>query len=228
VALGSRDRENPARKQPGMSEWQVIGQVPIDTGRLALVDPMNADDLSEYEMGEPGSLNYEVGINDLGVGVAVYDSTGFWRRALPGRGSFRGGRGSHADRRSPGQVPPASGGRIRAARMRRACIRHGRVDCPRCGRPAWRTKPPANRYAYGAAWQRVSTSARAGRYVCQLGYPGCLGRASQVDHIVQPEAGGDDSPENLRAVCRKCHATRTGRQGAEAAKRRRNPRSGRP
>jgi 5-methylcytosine-specific restriction protein A len=56
-------------------------------------------------------------------------------------------------------------------------------------------------------------------YVCQLRYPGCLGRASQVDHIVQPEAGGTDELENLRAVCRRCHATRTGRQGALAKQR---------
>jgi 5-methylcytosine-specific restriction enzyme A len=109
--------------------------------------------------------------------------------------------------------------------MRRACIGHGRVDCPRCGRPAWRTKPPANRYAYGAAWQRVRVQAleRDG-YVCQLRYPNCLGRASQVDHIVQPEAGGTNALTNLRAVCRKCHATRTGRQGAFAKRQRRRNR----
>jgi hypothetical protein len=59
-----------------MSEWQVIGQVPIDTGRLAMVDPMNADDVSRREEEDPGSLNYEVVTNDLGVGVAVYVSTG--------------------------------------------------------------------------------------------------------------------------------------------------------
>jgi 5-methylcytosine-specific restriction protein A len=56
-------------------------------------------------------------------------------------------------------------------------------------------------------------------YVCHLRYPGCLGRASQVDHIVQPEAGGDNSLANLRAVCHKCHATRTGRQEALAKQR---------
>jgi hypothetical protein len=40
----------------------------------------------------------------------------------------------------------------------------------------------------------------------------CVGRASQVDHIVQPEAGGSDL-DNLRAPCVRCHARRTGRQG---------------
>jgi 5-methylcytosine-specific restriction protein A len=106
--------------------------------------------------------------------------------------------------------------------MKRACIGHGRVNCSRCARPAWRTKPPANRYAYSGGWKerRLRVLERDG-YVCQLRFPGCLGNASQVDHIVQPEAGGDDSLENLRAVCRKCHATRTGRQGALAQQRKR-------
>jgi len=106
--------------------------------------------------------------------------------------------------------------------MRRACIAHARVNCSRCARPAWRTKPPANRYAYGSGWQRrrLQFLQRDG-FVCQLRYANCLGKATQVDHIVQPEAGGDDSLENLRAVCHKCHATRTGRQGALAKQRRR-------
>jgi 5-methylcytosine-specific restriction endonuclease McrA len=112
---------------------------------------------------------------------------------------------------------------------RRVCIGHGKVDCPRCRRKAWAKKPPANAYAYGGGWGelRVRVLKRDG-YRCQLRYADiCLGKASQVDHIVQPEAGGTNSLENLRAVCRRCHARRTGRQGALAKQRaaqRRNPR----
>jgi 5-methylcytosine-specific restriction enzyme A len=98
------------------------------------------------------------------------------------------------------------------------------------GRKAWATKPPANRYAYGGDWpeRRVRVLKRDG-YVCQLRYADiCLGKASQVDHIVQPEAGGTNALENLRAVCRRCHARRTARQGALAKQRRaaqrKNPR----
>jgi 5-methylcytosine-specific restriction protein A len=62
---------------------------------------------------------------------------------------------------------------------------------------------------------------------CQLCYADiCVGRASQFD-IVQPEAGGGNDLANLRAVCVRCHARRTGRQGALAKQRaaqRRNPR----
>jgi 5-methylcytosine-specific restriction enzyme A len=105
----------------------------------------------------------------------------------------------------------------------------GSSRCRVHGRKAWATKPPANRYAYGGDWpeRRVRVLERDG-YACQLRYADiCVGRASQVDHIVQPEAGGTNALENLRAVCRRCHARRTGRQGAFAKQRaaqRRNPR----
>jgi hypothetical protein len=59
-----------------MSEWKAIGQVPIDTGRLALVDPMNVDDVARHEEDAPGSMTYEVVTNDYGVGVAVVLGTG--------------------------------------------------------------------------------------------------------------------------------------------------------
>jgi 5-methylcytosine-specific restriction endonuclease McrA len=48
-------------------------------------------------------------------------------------------------------------------------------------------------------------------YQCQLRYTDiCVVRATQVDHIVQPEAGGGSDPANLRAVCIRCHGRRTG------------------
>ena len=82
--------------------------------------------------------------------------------------------------------------------------------------------PPANLYAYGGSWPviRKKVLVRDG-YRCQLRYADiCVGRASQVDHIVQPEAGGGSDLANLRAVCVRCHARRTGRQGALAKQRR--------
>jgi 5-methylcytosine-specific restriction enzyme A len=101
--------------------------------------------------------------------------------------------------------------------------------CPECRGRSWSRPPPANAYAYSSGWQAIRKKVleRDG-YRCQLRYAViCIGRASQVDHIVQPEAGGTDALENLRAVCRRCHARRTGRQGALAKQRaaqRRNPR----
>jgi len=126
-------------------------------------------------------------------------------------------------------LPHPPGDRLRAAVTGRACIGHGRVGCSKCRRPAWRQTPPANRYAYGSGWATIRKRVleRDG-YQCQLRYADiCLGKASQVDHIVQPEAGGGSDLANLRAVCVRCHARRTGRQGALAkqrsARRRRQP-----
>jgi 5-methylcytosine-specific restriction enzyme A len=97
-------------------------------------------------------------------------------------------------------------------------------------RSGWVTHPPpANGYAYSGNWARIRQEVlKRDGYQCRLRYADiCVGRASQVDHIVQPEAGGTNALENLRAVCRRCHARRTGRQGALAKQRaaqRRNPR----
>jgi 5-methylcytosine-specific restriction protein A len=41
----------------------------------------------------------------------------------------------------------------------------------------------------------------------------CLGTASECDHIVPIVHGGSDQPDNLRAVCRPCHARITGQLG---------------
>jgi 5-methylcytosine-specific restriction protein A len=101
--------------------------------------------------------------------------------------------------------------------------------CLECRGRSWSRPPPANLYAYGGSWQviRKKVLERDG-YQCQLRYADiCVGRASECDHIVQPEAGGSNDLANLRAVCVRCHARRTGRQGALAKQRaaeRRNPR----
>jgi 5-methylcytosine-specific restriction protein A len=117
-------------------------------------------------------------------------------------------------------VPGTS--RCRAHTRKRACV-CGAVDCQRHTRSGWAThRPPANSYAYGSGWsERARQVLQRDGYRCQLRYPDiCVGRASQVDHIVQPEAGGGSDPANLRAVCVRCHARRTGRQGALAKQRR--------
>ena len=61
-----------------MSEWQRIGEVPVDSGRLVLVDPMNTDDVAEHE--GDSALTYELVSNDLGIAVALMFSTGLGDR----------------------------------------------------------------------------------------------------------------------------------------------------
>jgi 5-methylcytosine-specific restriction endonuclease McrA len=43
---------------------------------------------------------------------------------------------------------------------------------------------------------------------CQIGGPSCLRWASEVDHVVPRIAGGTDSLDNLRSVCKPCHKRR--------------------
>ena len=116
--------------------------------------------------------------------------------------------------------------------MRRSCIGGpgrcsgdalpGTSRCRAHTRSGWAThRPPANAYAYGGDWpRRVRQVLARDGYRCQLGFADiCLGRASQVDHIDQPEASGTNDLANLRAVCRRCHARRTGQRGALAKQR---------
>jgi hypothetical protein len=62
------------------------------------------------------------------------------------------------------------------------------------------TRPELGR----ARWKRVRlTILERDEHTCQL----CYRTADTVDHIVPAAYGGDDSPENLRALCRSCNAT---------------------
>ena len=50
--------------------------------------------------------------------------------------------------------------------------------------------------------------------VCQLGFDCCLGQATEIDHVLSVAELGVDHPyldheDNLRGVCRPCHARRT-------------------
>ena len=76
-----------------MSEWQRIGEVPIDTGRLVLLDPMNLADaeLHEDELLEILDQNpetdrpmaYEAVVNEHNVAVAVVLTTGLGDGVYP-------------------------------------------------------------------------------------------------------------------------------------------------
>jgi len=95
------------------TEWQRIGEVPVDTGRLALVDPMNYDDVShredelvrslEDEDPDSAFMTYELVTNHHGVAVALVFSTGL------GDGSTRSRRVSRRPRGPCGSPRYGSG-----------------------------------------------------------------------------------------------------------------------
>ncbi|MFI7191468.1 HNH endonuclease [Nocardia nova] len=64
--------------------------------------------------------------------------------------------------------------------------------------------------------QRARILRRDG-YQCQLHYAGCLGTATEMDHIVNVAAGGTDEDDNVHAVCSKCHQAKTNREAVAGA-----------
>lgn len=56
-------------------------------------------------------------------------------------------------------------------------------------------------------------------YRCYL----CRGFATEVDHVVPTSQGGGEDDLNLRAICRPCHRTKTGREGQAARIPRKRP-----
>ena len=90
------------------SEWQRIGEVPVDTGRLVLVDPMNVDDvgrhedelaaryeeMEETEASVPPVMTYELVTNENRVAVALVLHTGLGDGLYPVEARFEEAEGS--------------------------------------------------------------------------------------------------------------------------------------
>ncbi|QWY79544.1 HNH endonuclease [Mycobacterium phage Scout] len=51
---------------------------------------------------------------------------------------------------------------------------------------------------------------RAAEYRCQIRRPGCLGKATDVDHI---RRGDDHRLSNLQAACSRCHGKKSSAEG---------------
>jgi hypothetical protein len=93
----SAGKKQPRRKEPGNA-----GNVRLAAdrasadryGTLALVDPMNTDDVSLHEMDEPGAMTYEVVTNRYGVGVAVLLGTGLGDGVYPVEARFEEAEGT--------------------------------------------------------------------------------------------------------------------------------------
>lgn len=87
---------------------------------------------------------------------------------------------------------------------------------------AWVRKPAAptktTERGYGWRWQKQRARIlRRDGYLCQP----CerVGRATvatEVDHIINKASGGDDSDDNLQAICSTCHSEKTARESAAA------------
>ena len=88
-----------------MSEWQRIGEVRVDTGRLVLVDPINVDDVARHEdevtrrlededSDSASMMTYEFITNELGIAVALMFSTGLGDGLYPVEARFEEAEGA--------------------------------------------------------------------------------------------------------------------------------------
>lgn len=64
-------------------------------------------------------------------------------------------------------------------------------------------------------WPSISRSVLVrDSWVCQIGYPGCLTEASEVDHRTR---GDNHQPDNLQAACTACHRKKSSSEGGLAS-----------
>ena len=68
---------------------------------------------------------------------------------------------------------------------------------------------PAAR-GYDSRWQSVSRRYLRSHPYCEE--PGCGKRSTEVDHIDGAGPFGDNSDQNLKALCHSCHSRKTARQ----------------
>src|SRR3954453_19462782 len=72
-----------------------------------------------------------------------------------------------------------------------------------------------------AAWRRLRLAVlERDDHRCQLGWRGCLGDATECDHITPVYEWPNQPLDDLslyQAACRSCHAKRSGSQGGRAA-----------
>jgi len=91
-----------------------------------------------------------------------------------------------------------------------------KVDpCPTHGKKkAWEIgRASSSARGYGHEWRKLAATIIARDPICMV----CRLRPSvQADHIVPKSRGGTDDPSNLRGVCKQCHSTKSGREGASS------------
>lgn len=89
--------------------------------------------------------------------------------------------------------------------------------CPIHGKRPWDhgSASPAER-GYGAEWGLKRAQVLAEEPVCRY----CRKAPStQVDHVTPKSKGGTDDRSNLAGTCKRCHETKSAREGQQASRR---------
>ena len=75
------------------------------------------------------------------------------------------------------------------------------------------TRPSSARRGYDRRWRKLRRMVLAAHPICQA--DGCEHAATDVHHIKRRAAGGDDTDDNLQALCHGCHSRITGKEKGE-------------
>jgi 5-methylcytosine-specific restriction protein A len=69
------------------------------------------------------------------------------------------------------------------------------------------SRPPGSNKIYGRRWHTIRDLYIAAHPLCEdcLAAGRCV-RAEEVHHVIPTADGGDHREDNLRALCRSCHA----------------------
>lgn len=67
-------------------------------------------------------------------------------------------------------------------------------------------RPSSSARGYDGEWRARRASILAANPTCE-----CGAKATDVDHIIPLSAGGTHHDANLRAMCHRCHSSRTAR-----------------
>ncbi len=74
-------------------------------------------------------------------------------------------------------------------------------------------RPNSSQRGYGAAWQQIRRAFLMANPYCQENRK-CRPptKATEVDHDTPRRQGGTDDWDNLRAMCKPCHSSKTARE----------------
>ena len=99
-------------------------------------------------------------------------------------------------------------------------VRDGSGRCSRHPKPAWSKKPTAAKRVTGRKLQRLRAELFARRPLCaECQRQGRVILATQRDHIVPLEEGGQDHEDNVQGLCAPCHDTKSAAERARGVRR---------
>jgi 5-methylcytosine-specific restriction protein A len=87
--------------------------------------------------------------------------------------------------------------------------------CPVHGKRPWEhDRPSASDRGYGQRWRKLRAWVLAEEPLCGLcEAEGRVEPSTMVDHIKPKAQGGTDARENLRGICKRHHASKSGAEG---------------